>query len=54
MYLADIFTVSVKLAGIPAISVPCGETDGLPVGLQIIGKSFEDDKIIKIAEFLEK
>jgi len=54
MYLADIFTVSVKLAGIPAISVPCGETNGLPVGLQIIGKSFEDDKIIKIAEFLEK
>ncbi len=54
MYLADIFTVSVKLAGIPAISVPCGETNGLPVGLQIIGKSFEDDRIIKIAEFLEK
>jgi aspartyl-tRNA(Asn)/glutamyl-tRNA(Gln) amidotransferase subunit A len=54
MYLADIFTVSVKLAGMPAISVPCGESNGLPVGLQIIGKFFEDDKIIKIAEFLEK
>ena len=54
MYLSDIFTVSGKLAGIPAISVPCGEVNGLPVGLQIIGKSFEDDKIIKVAEFLEK
>jgi len=54
MYLSDIFTVSGKLAGIPAISVPCGEVNGLPVGLQVIGKSFEDDKIIKVAEFLEK
>lgn len=54
MYLADIFTAPVKLAGLPAISVPCGETNNLPVGLQIIGKSFKDDKIIKIARFLEK
>lgn len=53
MYLSDILTVSVKLAGLPAISIPCGEADGLPVGLQIIGKAFEDDRILNIAKAFE-
>jgi len=53
MYLADIYMAAVSLAGLPGISVPCGKVDNLPVGLQIIGKYFEDNKIIKIAEFLE-
>jgi aspartyl-tRNA(Asn)/glutamyl-tRNA(Gln) amidotransferase subunit A len=50
MYLADIFTVSVNLAGIPAISVPIGEANGLPVGLQIIGKPFKENVIFRLAK----
>ncbi len=53
MYLADIYTVSVNLAGIPAISLPSGEINGLPVGLQLIGKNFEDIKLLKIAKLVE-
>jgi aspartyl-tRNA(Asn)/glutamyl-tRNA(Gln) amidotransferase subunit A len=48
MYLSDIFTISVNLAGLPAIVVPCGITSGkLPVGLQIIGRAFEEEKILR-------
>jgi len=54
MYLADIFTVSVNLAGLPAISIPCGKVDGLPVGLQIIGSWFEEEKIFDFAQTLEE
>jgi len=51
MYLSDIFTVSVNLAGLPAISLPCGKTkEGLPVGLQIIGGEFEEEKIFEAAQ----
>jgi len=50
MYLADIYMVAVNLAGLPAISIPCGEINGLPVGLQIIGNQFDDEKIIQIAQ----
>ncbi len=53
MYLCDIFTVPLSLAGLPAISVPCGKIKELPVGLQIIGKPFEEYKIMEAAEFLE-
>lgn len=54
MYLSDIFTVSVNLATVPAISVPCGFKDGLPVGLQLIGKPFDEGTIIQVADRLEK
>ena len=54
MYLADIFTVSVNLAGLPALSMPCGEVQGLSVGLQIISKSFQEDKIFEAGSFFEK
>jgi aspartyl-tRNA(Asn)/glutamyl-tRNA(Gln) amidotransferase subunit A len=54
MYLSDIFTVSVNLAGLPAISIPCGKVDGLPVGLQIIGKAFEENEILAIAQIFEQ
>lgn len=53
MYLEDIYTVPVNLAGLPAISVPCGNIDGLPVGLQIIGNHFDEATIFEAGKFLE-
>jgi aspartyl-tRNA(Asn)/glutamyl-tRNA(Gln) amidotransferase subunit A len=53
MYLSDIFTVSVNLAGLPAISIPIGKVKNLPVGLQIIGKPFEEEKIFEVAKIYE-
>ncbi len=54
MYLSDIYTVSANLAGIPAISIPCGlDPKGLPIGVQILGKQFDEASILKVAEFLE-
>ncbi|MBU0476529.1 Asp-tRNA(Asn)/Glu-tRNA(Gln) amidotransferase subunit GatA, partial [Patescibacteria group bacterium] len=54
MYLSDIFTIAVNLAGLPALSVPCGWVGKLPVGLQIIGKPFGEDTILKTGELLEE
>ncbi len=55
MYLSDVFTIPVNLAGLPGISVPCGfSKDGLPVGLQIIGKPFDEGTILRIANNYEK
>jgi len=54
MYLVDIYTVSINLAGLPALSLPVGKTAGLPVGLQIIGRPFEEDKIFEAAKAFEK
>jgi aspartyl-tRNA(Asn)/glutamyl-tRNA(Gln) amidotransferase subunit A len=58
LYLVDIYTVSVNIAGLPAISVPCGfaqvEGKNLPVGLQIIGDHFDEGKILQIAHAYEK
>jgi len=54
MYLADAFTVSVNLAGLPALSIPCGEIKNLPVGLQIISNNFRENDIFKMGSFLEK
>ena len=48
MYLCDIFTAPVNLVGLPAISIPAGVAGKLPVGLQIIGKPFEENKILEI------
>ena len=53
MYLNDIFTVPVSMAGLPAVSIPCGFHNGLPVGLQIIGKPFDEGTIIKVASAFE-
>jgi aspartyl-tRNA(Asn)/glutamyl-tRNA(Gln) amidotransferase subunit A len=55
MYLSDIYTVSANLAGIPAISVPCGQdSKGLPIGLQIMGKPLSEELILRIAYTLER
>ncbi|MFA5767658.1 MAG: Asp-tRNA(Asn)/Glu-tRNA(Gln) amidotransferase subunit GatA [Candidatus Paceibacterota bacterium] len=53
MYLTDIYTVSVNLAGLPALVLPMGKAKGLPVGLQIIGKSFEENTIFQTAKIYE-
>lgn len=49
MYLSDIATIPVNLAGLPAISIPCGFSNGLPVGLQITGKAFDEETILRAA-----
>lgn len=55
MYLSDIYTISVNLAGLPAISVPCGLTkNNLPIGLQLIGKAFDEETILRVAYNYEK
>ena len=54
MYLADIYTVSVNLAGLPAISIPAGLARNLPVGLQIIGKEFQENALFQISQLFEK
>ncbi|MFC4812101.1 Asp-tRNA(Asn)/Glu-tRNA(Gln) amidotransferase subunit GatA [Paenibacillus sp. GCM10023250] len=54
MYLNDICTIPVSLAGVPAISVPCGFADGLPVGLQIIGKAFDERTVLRAAHAYEQ
>ena len=55
MYLSDIFTIPVNLAGLPAISIPCGfSKDELPIGLQIIGKPFDEGKILQTAYTFEQ
>jgi aspartyl-tRNA(Asn)/glutamyl-tRNA(Gln) amidotransferase subunit A len=55
MYLADVFTVGASLAGLPAISVPCGLTAGkLPIGLQIIGRAWEDATVYQVAAAFER
>jgi aspartyl-tRNA(Asn)/glutamyl-tRNA(Gln) amidotransferase subunit A len=54
MYLADIFTVTASLAGIPGISVPCGVSqNGLPIGMQILGRHFEEGTILRLAHAFE-
>ena len=54
MYLADIYTISANLVGIPGLSVPCGFSDGLPVGLQILGKQFDEETILKVGYAYEQ
>ncbi|MCM3032742.1 MULTISPECIES: Asp-tRNA(Asn)/Glu-tRNA(Gln) amidotransferase subunit GatA [unclassified Niallia] len=54
MYANDILTIPVNLAGVPGISVPCGFTNGLPLGLQIIGKHFDEETVYKVAYAFEQ
>ncbi|MEK7655240.1 MAG: Asp-tRNA(Asn)/Glu-tRNA(Gln) amidotransferase subunit GatA [Patescibacteria group bacterium] len=54
MYLEDIFTVGVNVAGVPAVSVPCGDFEGLPVGLQLVGKWFREAELLSAARIYEE
>jgi aspartyl-tRNA(Asn)/glutamyl-tRNA(Gln) amidotransferase subunit A len=55
MYLADVFTVSAPLSGLPAISVPCGFTpDRLPVGLQLTGRVFDEETLLRLSDGYER
>jgi aspartyl-tRNA(Asn)/glutamyl-tRNA(Gln) amidotransferase subunit A len=55
MYLNDVFTVPVNLAGLPAISVPAGLSgEGLPLGLQVIGRAFDEETVLRVGEVLER
>ena len=49
MYLQDIFTIPANLAGLPGLSIPCGEHDGLPLGMQLVGNSLEENKLLQFA-----
>jgi aspartyl-tRNA(Asn)/glutamyl-tRNA(Gln) amidotransferase subunit A len=54
MYLADIFTVTASLAGIPGLSVPCGNnSEGLPIGLQVLGKHFDEATVLRVGHVVE-
>ncbi len=54
MYLADIFTIPVNLAGLPAVSVPCGFAGHLPIGLQLVGRPFEEATVLRAAHAYEQ
>jgi len=54
MYLSDVCTLPINIAGLPAISIPAGFTGGLPIGMQIIGKPFSEETILKIAYAFEQ
>ncbi len=55
MYLCDVFTIPMNLAGVPGISIPCGFTsEGLPIGLQIVGNHFEEEKVLQAAYAFEQ
>jgi aspartyl-tRNA(Asn)/glutamyl-tRNA(Gln) amidotransferase subunit A len=57
MYLADVFTVSANLAGLPAISIPCGlveRNERLPVGLQLTGRLFDESTLLRVADAYER
>jgi aspartyl-tRNA(Asn)/glutamyl-tRNA(Gln) amidotransferase subunit A len=54
MYLSDVFTLSLNLAGLCGISIPCGFADGLPVGLQIMGPAFGEETVLRVAYTYEQ
>jgi aspartyl-tRNA(Asn)/glutamyl-tRNA(Gln) amidotransferase subunit A len=55
MYLSDIYTITANLAGLPGISIPCGFTRaGLPIGLQVLGPAFAEDKLLRVARMYER
>ena len=53
MYLSDIFTIPISLAGLPAINLPLSKINGLPIGIQICANYFEENKLFALSQFLE-
>jgi aspartyl-tRNA(Asn)/glutamyl-tRNA(Gln) amidotransferase subunit A len=54
MYLVDIYTVSLNLSGLPGMNVKCGDINGLPVGMQIIGKVFDEEMVLRVGHAYEQ
>jgi len=54
MYLSDICTITANLTGCPAVSIPCGFVDGMPVGLQVIGRPFDEGRMLQFCYCLEE
>jgi aspartyl-tRNA(Asn)/glutamyl-tRNA(Gln) amidotransferase subunit A len=54
MYMSDICTVPINIAGVPAMSLPCGFSEGLPIGMQLIGKHFDEKTILRAAYAYEQ
>jgi len=54
MYLSDILTLSLNLAGLCGMSIPCGFAQGLPIGLQLIGRAFDEETILRVAHAYEQ
>jgi aspartyl-tRNA(Asn)/glutamyl-tRNA(Gln) amidotransferase subunit A len=55
MYLSDIYTITVNLAGVPGVSLPCGlSSEGLPIGIQLIGRHFDEARLLRTARNLEQ
>jgi len=54
MYLSDIYTIAVNLAGLPGMSIPAGFANDMPVGLQLIGKHFAESRLLNIAHQFQK
>ena len=54
MYMADLYTVSINLSGLPAVALPCGfDSEGMPVGMQLIGKAFSEPVLVKAADIYQ-
>jgi len=54
MYLADIFVCPINLAGLPAVSIPAGRSEGLPIGAQLIAPAFDEERLLAAAAALER
>ncbi len=54
MYMEDIYTLSLNLAGLPGMSIPCGQADDLPIGLQIIGNYFAEERLLNVAHMFQQ
>jgi aspartyl-tRNA(Asn)/glutamyl-tRNA(Gln) amidotransferase subunit A len=54
MYLSDILTIPPNMAGLPGLSIPCGLSEGLPVGLQILGPQFSENRLFEVGHALER